>query len=123
MQCFSDLNASSIVYKNLHFTERQFRYIASEESLLQHKSNFKKLMQNGAVTNFAQNLELFLPKHPVTEEFIHEDLHEIQLVKNITDVFLKCRMHHHAKLLNFRLHGKASSIRQKMTKLILFKNC
>jgi hypothetical protein len=90
---------------------------------LQQKSNLKKLMQNAAVTNFAQNLQLFLPKHPVTEEFIHEDLHEIQLVKNITHVFLKCRMHHHAKLLNFRLHGKVSSIRQKMTKLILFKNC
>jgi hypothetical protein len=36
-------------------------------------------MQNAAVTNFAQNLELFLPKHPVTEEFIDEDLHVIQL--------------------------------------------
>jgi hypothetical protein len=44
-------------------------------------------MQNAAVTNFAQNLELFLPKHSVTEEFINRDLHEIQLVKNITDVF------------------------------------
>jgi hypothetical protein len=80
-------------------------------------------MQNGAVTNFAQNLELFLPKHLVTEESINEDLHEIQLVMNMTDVFLKCRMHHHTKLLNFRLHGKASIIRQKITKLILFKNC
>jgi hypothetical protein len=36
-------------------------------------------MQNAAVTNFAQNLELFLPKHPVTEEFIDKDLHVIQL--------------------------------------------
>ena len=32
-------------------------------------------------------------------------------------------MPHHSKLVTIQLHGKAAPVRQKMSKVVLFKNC
>ncbi|KAF2884152.1 hypothetical protein ILUMI_22011, partial [Ignelater luminosus] len=96
------LYASGIVYQIVQFVEKMFRYITNTEGLLNNKANIKSKLQNAAINNFASKLHLFKPKHPKCEEFIFEDLHELQLVKRIVDIFVKCRLHHQARLLNLK---------------------
>lgn len=114
------ISASNIVYQIIHFVEKVFRTLEVRNGL---STNIKLQLQNAAVNHFGKTLGLFQPTHPVSVEFITEDLHELRLAKAIVNIFLKCRMQHHAKSINLKLHGKAASVRQKMTKLILLKNC
>lgn len=75
-----------------------------------------------AVQHFSNYLNLFKPEHPVTEEYISEERHEIQIIKQVVLIYLKCRLHYSAKKLTKKLIGKQASPRQKMNKLILFQN-
>lgn len=115
--------ASDAVFKILTFSEKQFRYLVEQGGLLKKNTNLKRILVNTAINYFSDNIQIFYPKHPVVEEFLSEECHEVQLVRKIIEVFLKCRMPHHSKLINIELHGKAASIRHKMSKIILFKNC
>ncbi|KAF5289126.1 hypothetical protein FQA39_LY15228 [Lamprigera yunnana] len=63
-------------------------------------NNIKVLLRNAAVQKFSLNLEAFQPAHPVSEEFIVDDIQVIQLKKGIVNHFLKCRIPHHAKVVN-----------------------
>lgn len=115
--------ASDVVYKILHLAERQFRIMLDKKDLLKSKVNVKRKIINTVINYFSENIEMFQPKHPVTQEFISEENHEIQIIRKILDIFIKCRMHHHSSLINLELHGGQTTVRQKMTKLVLFKNC
>lgn len=117
------LHASNIVYNIVNFLEKQFRSMVNEGELLKKGLNVKKKLVNRAIEYFSEKINLFVPIHPMNHEFLAEELHEIQIVRKVTNIFLKCRMHHYSSLVNNEIHGKSSSIRQKMTKLILFKNC
>lgn len=71
-----------------------------------------------AVQKFSSHLKDLRPTHPVAEEFIAEDIHEMQLVKGIVNQFLICRLPQHAKLLNDNMHKNRMGLRQKLTKII-----
>jgi hypothetical protein len=115
--------ASNVVYKILHFAERQLRIMIEKKDILKSRVNVKRRIINTVINHFSENIQMFEPRHPVTEEFISEECHEIQIIRKILDIFIKCRLHHHSSLINLELHGGAATVRQKMTKLILFRNC
>lgn len=117
------LYASQIVYDIIIFTEKQFQYFVQNQNVLLGSFNLKRKLSSIATKYFSERKNKFLPTHPVTEEFLSEESHEIQLVRKIVEVFTKCRMHHYSKLRNLKILGTSTSIRQKFTKLILFKNC
>lgn len=112
--------AAEVVFKIIQFTEKNFRYMCETNKI--KDKNLKNLLRNAAVHEFCTNLHLFLPVHPPLQEFIAEELHEIQIIKQIVDNYLKCRMSHHARLMNENIHGESIGIRQKFNKLILFNN-
>ena len=112
--------ASDIVYKVIQFAEKHYRLLVKTGSLL--TKNIKILLQNATIQEFSANLQAFQPIHPIAEEFLSENLHEIQLIKGIVNQFLKCRMPHAAKLCNENIQKTKIGLRQKLTKLILFNN-
>lgn len=115
--------ASNVVYKIIHFAERQFRFMVGKKGVLNSRLNIKQQIINITINYFSENIQMFQPKHPVTQEFISEENHEIQIIRKILEVFIKLRFHSHSSLVNSELHGGGATVRQKMTKLILFKNC
>lgn len=115
--------ASDVVYKIVHFAEKQISLLLQNKFVLKSKINLKQKLINIVINNFVANMNLFQPTHPVVQEFVSEECHEIQIMRKIVDIYMKCRMFHHSKLLNLKLHGNSATVRQKMTKLILFSNC
>lgn len=114
--------SSRIVFEIIKFCEKQFRIFLEKDNIHTTEVNIKKLFINTALHHFAANISNFKPPHPAVED-ISEEPHELQIIRKTLELFLKCRMHHHTKLINLRIHGNKATVRQKMTKLILFKNC
>lgn len=115
--------ASDIVFRIVCFAEKQFRSIVDKQSIFKNYTNIKNKLINTAIIHFSKKIEELVPIHPLNQEFISEDLHEVQIIRSILQIFIKCRMHHYSKLKNIELLGKSAPIRQKMTKLVLFSNC
>lgn len=117
------LYSSNVVYEIVTFMEKQFQSLIEIGGVLKGQYNLKRKLVNSVIKHFLQKIHKFLPKHPITEEFMAEESHEIKIIRKIVDIYIKCKMHHYSRLMNLKIHGKDASIRQKMTKLILFKNC
>lgn len=115
--------SSSVIFKIISFAEKQFRYLVDQGGLLKKYTNIKRLLINTAINHFAINIHIFKPRHPVVQEFQSEECHEFQIIRKTIQLFIKCRMPHHSKLVNQQLHGKEASVRHKLSKIILFKNC
>lgn len=115
--------ASDIIFRIVSFCEKQFRVFLDIDNIYTTKTNIKQLLINTAIHHFSSKIHLFKPPHPVVQELFSEECHEIQIIRKVIEVFLKVRMHHHSRLINLKIHGSAATVRQKMTKLILFKNC
>lgn len=73
---------------------------------------------------YRSNSELPFPgSHPPLNEFLAEDLHETQVVKQIVTRYIKLRLYHHARGITEReILKNKTSIRQKLNKLVLFGN-
>lgn len=116
------VRAPRMIYEIIKFCEKQFRTFLDNDNIFTTKLNIKKLLINTALHHFVPQIYKFKPTHPITQD-LSEESHEIQIIRKIIEIFLKCRMHHHAKLLNIKHHGNSATVRQKLTKLVLFKNC
>lgn len=114
--------SSKIIFDIIKFCEKQFRIFLEKENIHTTKLNIKNLLTNTALHQFSLNIGNFKPPHPVVEA-ITEEPHEVQIIRQTIEIFIKCRMHHHARLINLKMHGNGATVRQKMNKLILFKNC
>lgn len=77
------LQASNIVCDIVTFLEKSFRAAQGQNRIIK----IKQILINSAVNHFGTKLDLFIPKHPIAEEIICEDLHELQLIKNIGSIF------------------------------------
>lgn len=95
-----------------------------ERSLREQKSNlFSKLnIKDYFIIKTIKNVDAFsdstMIEHIMEQNFL--DNHRVQLIKLISSVFLKLRLHHEAKVTS--LEKEKAHIRQKYTKLILFAN-
>lgn len=94
------IQGSTIVYQIANFTEKHIPYLIDTKELLKNTRNIKHLMTNIPVNYFSTHRYLFKPKHPPVEGLLFEDFHKTQLIKKIINIFFKCRLHHHTKVLN-----------------------
>lgn len=112
------LHPSTIVFNIVAFTEKQFRVLHDKKGI--QTLHLKKLIEKSVIQHFCEKMHLFVPHHPIVEEQIFEDLHEIQLMRQIANLYFKCRINAHLKSINQKVGGRKLGIRQKFTKLILF---
>lgn len=82
------LYAADIVFQIIRFVEMYYRHLKQTVSL--KNSNFQFLLQNAAKHKFTACLDQFKPTHPVGNEEFLSDVHELVLVKNIVQEYLKC---------------------------------
>lgn len=79
---------SKIVFEILTFTEKLYQL-----NITISHSYIKKRIINEVVKKFSSQLNKFVPRHPVTETDITQDLHEIKLVKHFSSVYCNLRIH------------------------------
>jgi len=64
---------------------------------------------------------MFVPAHPTTSDF-SEDVHEIQLIKKVVNVYIDLKGRSHAHMLTLQKQGNTTSVRSKLNKLVIFKH-
>lgn len=111
--------AADVTFLIIRFTEKLFLL---QMRLNKKIKNFKLRIVLAAAREFCDKLHLFVPKHPASEEFAVDDVHEIKLVKKIASFYVEMRMKTKAKKITETIQGENACIRQKFNKLILFKN-
>lgn len=72
--------------------------------------------------HFFSDGEVKFPHHPIVDTDITQDGHELRIVKFFSSVYFNLRIHTDNKKKALAFQGSNPSIRQKLTKLILFKN-
>lgn len=82
-------------------------YAKKDLIILLFRKNITKIFNNPDMNN-----------HCISQGLL--DNHKIQLMKAIAQMYLKVRLHHEAKLVNFA--SKQAKIRSKLVKYILFNN-
>ena len=61
--------------------------------------------------------------HEILNEIGCEELHETQMIRKIIEIYLKIRLKSYSKTLTVKkVYNDSTSIRQKLTKLILLIN-
>ena len=112
---------SETVYKIVQYAEKAFR-AEIKLGLLNHH-HFKHRICSVVYQNFSNTmLQLFEPPHPVLESDGFEELHELQILKSIADVYANIRIVTYVKKATERQLGARLHLRQKLHKNILFAN-
>lgn len=111
--------AAEITFLIVQFTEKLFLTLMHCNK---KTKNFKLSVVLAAAREFSSKLHLFKPNHPISEDFSNDDLHEIKLVKKIASLYVEMRMKTKAKKITEQSQGTSASMRQKLNKLVLFKN-
>lgn len=86
--------------------------------------NFQEKMCAAAVKHFLPNIsKLFSAVHPIIET-VHDfnELHEIKIIKHFTAAYTKIRLHAYAKTKTIEQLGTKATMRQKLTRLVIFNN-
>lgn len=109
---------SKVVLDIVKVTEQVFR--AEVKLHFMGKNNFKQKISIAVTQHFINNrlLQKFQPPHPIVD--MHEDLHEVQVLKYIVDMYANIRIQTHAKKKTLEILGDKATIRQKLHKTILF---
>ena len=109
---------SEVVFNIIKYTEKVFR--ANINMHYMSKGNFKQRIIMLVMQHFIDNnlTKLFQPPHPVVD--IHEDLHEVQIVKFISNTYSNIRIQTYAKKRTLQLMGDKANLRHKLHKSILF---
>lgn len=110
------IHASRDIFLIVKYTET----IIKQTSARHNKNRYSHLVVNNVVKHFITEKTIFKSHSIVTE--VGEELHEMQLIKEIVKYYLKIRLNSMAKQLTATAHGNKASIRQKLTKLVLFNN-
>lgn len=117
--------ASDGVIEIVKYVEKSFRLLIVQHDMI--KSSISQKITRYVVQHFSQpenyrRLKQLGFCHAIMAEISFEDLHEIQLIRKITDIYSKIRLHSHTKKLTLQMQGNAASVRHKLSKIILFKN-
>ena len=111
--------ASEAVFRIVKYSEKCFR------SLVRFTDFSKPNMYAHFVYSVCHYFTLNHPKvfpftHTINSAIDMEDLHETKLIKDIVSTYVSVRLRAHSRAVT--IHATKGSIRQKLTKVILFSN-
>lgn len=109
---------SPIVYKIICAAEKEFKLL-----VIKGKRNVNVNYEVIKISNEYLHREGIKFQHEISNEFGYEDLHESQMTKKIMEIYLKIRFKSYGKKLTLKhVHNNEATIRQKLNKIIHFKN-
>lgn len=110
---------SSPVFKIICAAEKSFKLLSNCNELSTKNINIK--IRFMAIEYLSTERVKF--NHPIENEIAIEDLHETQVTNMILNMYITLRLKTYgSKLTLLKTHKNVASVRQKLAKLILFKN-
>lgn len=109
---------AEVVLNIVKYTEKVFR--AEINMNYMGKKNFKHRITVLVLQYFITSnvMKMFQPTHPIVD--MHEELHELQVIKFIVSTYSDIRIQTHAKKKTIQLLGDKANLRTKLHKTILF---
>jgi len=108
---------SIFVFDIILYTEKCYQVYA----LNMKENNFKNDIIIKVLHHFMTQIKNLKPEHPIIDTYTLES-HEMKIIKFISSYYCTLRVQTQCKQLTQQNHGEKSSLRHKLTKLILFNH-